>query len=187
MSLVFPVLLGIGLGMLLGGRLGALANLPVRAPWLFFAALGLQVIAFPFAVLPWTTSQSIASPLWVASYALLLVGAVLNRHILGVPVVAAGMLLNLVAILANDGTMPVRYTAMRDAGRTQVEQANSTAMSDPNLAWLVDRWAAPDWIPLANVFSIGDVVIAVGAVVIVLAGMGVRLPRIGAGREETAR
>jgi hypothetical protein len=41
----------------------------------------------------------------------------------------------------------------------------------------VDRWAAPDWLPLANVFSVGDVVIALGAFVIVLAGMGVRLRR----------
>jgi uncharacterized protein DUF5317 len=178
MSLAYPVLLGVGLGLILGGRLGALAELPLRAAWLFFAAIGLQVIAFPIAVLPWTTSQHIATPLWVASYALLLAAAALNRHIVGVPVVAAGMLLNLLAILANHGTMPVLQSAMRDAGRTAVQQANSTALADPRLPWLVDRWAAPDWIPLANVFSIGDVVIAIGAVVIVLAGMGVRIPRV---------
>jgi hypothetical protein len=90
------------------------------------------------------------------------------------------MLLNLAAILANRGTMPVRLAAMHDAGRTDAVQANSTALRDPSLPWLVDRWAAPDWIPLANVFSVGDVVIAVGAVVIVLAGMGVRVPRVPA-------
>jgi hypothetical protein len=50
-------------------------------------------------------------------------------------------------------------------------------MVDPHVGWLVDRWAAPDWIPLANVFSLGDVVIAAGAVVIVLSAMGVRMPR----------
>ena len=92
-----------------------------------------------------------------------------------------GMALNLAAILANRGTMPVRLAAMHDAGRIDAVQANSTAMSDPSMPWLVDRWAAPDWIPLANVFSVGDVIIAVGAVVIVLAGMGVRAPRLSAG------
>ena len=92
------------------------------------------------------------------------------------PIVAVGMLSNLAAILANRGTMPVRFEAMHDAGRVAVTQANSTALGDPALPWLVDRWAAPDWIPLANVFSIGDVVIAAGAVVIVLAGMGVKRP-----------
>ena len=51
-------------------------------------------------------------------------------------------------------------------------------MSDPSLPWLVDRWAAPDWLPLANVYSVGDVVIAVGAFVIVLAAMGVQRPTL---------
>jgi hypothetical protein len=74
--------------------------------------------------------------------------------------------------------MPVRLEAMQDAGRVDVVRANSTALTDPSLPWLVDRWAAPDWIPLANVFSVGDVVIAVGAFVLVLAAMGVRPPRL---------
>lgn len=178
MSLGFPVLLALGVGLLLGGRLGALAELPLRAPWLFLAAIALQVVAFPVAALPWRTDESLATALWLASYGLLALAAVLNRRITGVPVVALGMGLNLVAILANRGTMPVRYEAMRDAGRTAVREANSTALASPHLPWLIDRWAAPGWVPLANVFSIGDVVIALGAVVVVLAGMGVRLPAL---------
>jgi hypothetical protein len=67
---------------------------------------------------------------------------------------------------------------MRDAGRNAVTRANSTALPDPSLPWLIDRWAAPDWLPLANVYSIGDVVIAVGAFAIVLAAMGVQRPTI---------
>lgn len=184
MSLVFPVLLAVGVGLALGGRLGALAELDLRAPWLFLAAVALQLVAFPVAFLPWRTDETLASVLWVASYGLLVVAAVLNRRITGVPVVAVGMALNLVAILANRGSMPVTHEAMRDAGRSDAVQANSTAMSDPNLPWLVDRWAAPDWIPLANVFSVGDVVIAVGAFVLVLAAMGMRPPRLTTNRVE---
>ena len=176
MSLVFPVLLAVGLGLLLGGRLAALAELDLRAPWLFLAAIALQVVAFPVGALPWSTDESLAIALWLASYALLVFAAVLNRRIAGVPVVAVGMGLNLAAILANRGTMPVRYEAMRDAGRTAAVHANSSALSHPHLPWLVDRWAAPAWIPLANVFSVGDVVIALGAFVVVLVGMQVRLP-----------
>jgi lipoprotein signal peptidase len=173
-SLAFPVLAAVGLGLVLGGSVGRLADLPLRAPWLFLSAIVLQVLAFPVGILPWRTHDAVASVLWVASYGLLLVAAVLNRRLTGVPIVALGMLLNLAAILANRGTMPVRIEAMHDAGRVAVTHANSTALADPALPWLVDRWAAPNWIPLANVFSIGDVVIAVGAAVIVLAGMGVR-------------
>lgn len=180
MSLVFPVLGALAVGLALGGRLGNLAELRLRAPWLFFVAIALQVVAFPFGFLPWSTEPAVASWLWLVSYGFLIVAAVVNREIAGVPIVALGMLLNLAAIVANGGTMPVSSSAMHEAGRTAVTQANSTAVADPHLDWLVDRWAAPDWIPLANVFSIGDVVIAVGAVVIVLSAMGVRLPRASA-------
>ena len=188
MALALPVLLAVGLGLALGGRLGNVALLELRAVWLFFAAITLQLVAFPLELFPWRTPETVASALWVLSYVLLLVAAVLNARITGVPVVALGMLLNLVAILANGGTMPVRYEAMHEAGaidakvahgrtvgepdRVQVLQANSTALTDPSLPWLVDRWAAPEWVPFANVFSVGDVVIAFGAVVIVLAAMG---------------
>ena len=51
--------------------------------------------------------------------------------------------------------------------------------SHPHLAWLVDRWAVPHWIPGGNVYSVGDVLIAVGAVVMVSAAMGGRLPFVG--------
>src|SRR5262245_51078447 len=178
MSLAFPVLVAVGLGLVLGGSVGRLAELPLRAPWLFLSAVVLQVVAFPVGVLPWRTHEAVASVLWVASYGLLLAAAALNRRITGVPIVALGMALNLAAILANRGTMPVRLEAMHAAGRTAVTQANSTALAQPNLSWLVDRWAAPGGIPLANVFSVGDVVIALGAAIVVLAGMGVRVPRV---------
>jgi Family of unknown function (DUF5317) len=177
-ALALPVLVALFLGLALGGRLGNLARIELRSTWLFFAAIGLQLVAFPLAVAPWRTPEPLASVLWVASYGILVVAAARNRRLTGVPIVAAGMALNLAAILANGGTMPVRLAAMHEAGRTDAVQANSTALSDPSLPWLVDRWAAPDWIPLANVFSVGDVVIALGAVAIVLAGMGVRIPRV---------
>jgi hypothetical protein len=186
MSLAFPVLIALVVGLALGGSVGRLAELPLRASWLFLSAIVLQIVAFPVGVLPWRTHDAVASVLWVTSYGLLLVAAILNRRLTGVPIVALGMLLNLAAILANRGTMPVRVEAMHDAGRVAVTKANSTALADPALPWLVDRWAAPHWIPLANVCSIGDVVIAVGAVVIVLAGMGVQPLRLLVRRDANA-
>ena len=63
---------------------------------------------------------------------------------------------------------------------------NSAARRIPSLPWLIDRWPVPAWIPMGNVYSVGDVLIAVGAVVLV-AGMGVRLPSAAAaGRADPA-
>jgi len=177
MSLALPVVAALALGLALGGRLGNLAQLRLRAVWLFFAAFALQVVAFPFTFLPWRTDETVASALWLVSYALLVAAAGLNLRIPGVAIVTLGMGSNVAAIVANGGTMPVLPEAMYEAGRQEATLNNSTAAADPHLAWLVDRWAAPDWVPLANVFSVGDVVIAAGAVVIVLAGMHVRVPR----------
>ena len=177
MALALPVLVALALGLVLGGRLSGFAQLELRATWLFFVPVALQVVAFPFGFMPWSTEGRVATALWLVSYGTLVVAAALNARITGVPIVAAGMCLNLLAILANHGTMPVRPGAMRAAGDDYATNANSTAMADPHLGWLTDRWAAPDVIPLANVFSVGDVVIAVGAIVIVLSAMGVRLPR----------
>ena len=48
--------------------------------------------------------------------------------------------------------------------------SNSVVVADPALRPLTDIFALPAWLPFANVFSIGDVLIGVGiAVVIALA------------------
>src|SRR4026209_1835745 len=115
----------------LGGSLGRFAEIRLRAPWLFLAAIALQVVAFPVSGMPWRTHETVASVLWVASCGLLVGRAVLNRQIIGVPVLAAGMCLNLVAILANGGTMPVGYDAMHAAGRAARTDRHPTAPAPP--------------------------------------------------------
>lgn len=168
------------LGLGLGGRLAAVADLKVHGLWLFYAAIALQIVAFPAAFLPWTTGGEAARWIWLASYACVLCAAALNLHIRGVALTSSGILLNLAAIVANGGRMPALPTAVHAAGMSPGVHHNSVATAEPRLAWLVDRWSAPDWVPLANVFSVGDVVLALGAVVLVLAALEVpalrRLP-----------
>jgi hypothetical protein len=178
MVLALAVVLGVVLGRLLGGRMSALAALPIRAPWLFYAAIGLQVAGYPSGVLPWSIGDSLATGLWLASYALLIAAVAVNVRLPGAGVVGLGMLSNLAAVTSNGGHMPARASALRAAGVLYrgVHQ-NSAVASHPNLAWLIDRWPVPAWIPMGNVYSVGDVLIAVGAVVLVCAGMGVRLRR----------
>lgn len=176
MGQLLPIALAVPLALLCGGRLGRIAELRLRGLWLFFLAFGIQVVAFPFAFLPWTTGEDAAKALWLVSYGCLLVAAVWNRHIVGAQVVALGMALNLAAILSNGGRMPATPAAMQAAGLDFAVKHNSVAAAEPNVPWLVDRFAAPDWVPLTNVFSVGDVVIAIGAVVLVFAATGARVP-----------
>jgi hypothetical protein len=162
-ALALPLVLGLVVSLLVGGSLRALAELRLRGVALFYGALLLQVVAFPFGPLPWHTPDAVATFLWIASYGLVFAAAVLNRRVAGVQVVLVGMACNLLAVLANGGHMPVRPGAMRAAGFDYVVHNNSALLSHPRLPLIIDRWPAPSWIPTANVFSVGDVVIAVGA------------------------
>jgi hypothetical protein len=178
MVLALPVVVGILLGLLARGDLRRLANLDFRRIELFYAAVGAQILAFPFSFLPWHTSDGAARTLWLASYGLLVCAAVINRHVTGVPVVAAGMVANIVAVIANGGHMPALPRALHAAGLSLRTHYNSAAVATPHLSWLVDRWAVPRDLGVGNVFSVGDVVIAIGAVVLVVSAMGAKLPAL---------
>jgi len=187
MALALPLLAALALAPLLGGRWSRLGDVRLRWVPLFYAAIALQLIAFPVAALPWRTPDRLAVVLWLASYGLFALAAARNLRIAGVALVAVGMLSNVLAILSNGGHMPALPAALRAAGLHFQQSRNSTALSAPHLSWLVDRWAAPGWVPWANVFSVGDVAIAVGGVVFALAATGaLRIPAVMLGQRRPA-
>jgi hypothetical protein len=164
-------LLGLVVGRILGGRFSALADIPIAGKTLVFAAIGIQMVAFPWSFLPWTTPTSVAKLLWLISFALLIAMLVMNRRLRGAPIVAAGLTCNLVAVLSNHGLMPALPKALQAAGTHYAVHNNSIQVVRPHLAFLVDRWAAPQWLPMANVYSVGDVLIAIGTVLVIAAAM----------------
>jgi hypothetical protein len=85
---------------------------------------------------------------------------------------------NLLAIVANGGYMPADPDAL--AGLERLPQAgySNSRLVDGVVLWpLTDLFAMPAWVPLANVFSVGDVLIGVGAAVAVVAAMHGRGPQ----------
>jgi hypothetical protein len=108
---------------------------------------------------------------FVVSTLAVVAAVVRNLAIAGMPAVAAGAACNLVAVVANGGSMPASRAALETAGRvTPRIYSNSSAAANPALWPLTDVLGLPSWLPLANVFSVGDVVIGIGiALVIVLA------------------
>jgi Family of unknown function (DUF5317) len=170
MVLAEAAVVGIWLGLVSGGRMSALAELRIRHVELAYVAILLQIGAYPSGLFPWSTPDGVARVLWLVSFGLLIGFAAANRAVRGVALVFAGLASNLAAVLANGGLMPANPHAARAAGMTSRLHNNSVAASHPHLAWLTDRWAVPDWIPFGNVYSVGDVLIAVGiAATIILA------------------
>jgi hypothetical protein len=147
---------------LLGGRLSALAELEFRRGGFAVAALLIQVVII--SILPgdaWGFSKEIH----LATYLMLGAFLVANRHIPGLLVIALGGALNFAAIASNGGVMPADPEAIEAAGvaRKAGEFTNSAATSDAPLGFLGDVFHTPAWFPIHNVFSVGDIVIVLGA------------------------
>jgi len=102
--------------------------------------------------------------------ALLIVWVWLNRGLPGIWLVAVGVLMNTVAIAANGGVMPVEPLAAQYAGRLAAYATDGPAIANNSLAtttgvqlWLLtDIFPVPAGIPLANVFSLGDLLLTTG-------------------------
>jgi hypothetical protein len=159
--------------LLRGGSLSHFVDLPLRWVPLVVAALALQLLIFtPFLKVP--IIPVLTAPLYVVSMILLIGWVAANWRIPGMAIMAVGLLLNVVAIVANGGHMPVAigqatYAGMIDrytSGELAVHN-NSIATAGPVRLWLLtDILALPAGVPLANVYSIGDVLLAIGASVL---------------------
>ena len=149
---------------LFGGRLRALAGLRFRAPSLLLGALILQLLVIE--LLP-GAPRAVAAATHLVSYGL--AGAFLwvNRRLPGLWLIGFGGAANATAIAANGGVMPASIPALRTAGHSLQAGAerfvNSAALPRPRLLFLGDVFAIPESWPLSNVFSVGDVCIALGA------------------------
>jgi hypothetical protein len=148
---------------LAAGRLSRLADVELRLVSLAVAGLAVQVLII--SIIPssdgdaWTHTGS-----HIASYGLVGFMLYANRHVPWLWLIGLGGLANFICITANGGVMPASDWARETAGMAAAtsEFVNSGVLADPKLLFLGDVFPFPaPWSP--NVFSVGDVVIAVGA------------------------
>ncbi len=174
MFILYAIPLGLILGLLTGGRLDRLAQARFRWAPLALAGLLTQLIVFfgPVA----ERVGDLGVPLYVGSTALVLAAVLRNVAVPGLALVALGAVSNLAAIVANGGYMPASPGALAALGREiNAGYSNSAVVEEPALAPLTDLFALPAWLPWANLFSVGDVLIAAGicwAIVALLHGRG---------------
>lgn len=163
-----------------GGKLSRIAQLELRAVWLLYLALAIQLVIIEVA----PAGLAASDELHLATYALALLFLLANRSMPGVVLVALGALANTAAIAANGGVMPASEHALSVAGLNSPGEhfANSAAVADARLAFLGDIFAVPERFPLANVFSVGDVLLLIGGGVSVHVITGSWLARAGARR-----
>lgn len=183
MLLLAFLLLAVALVPLGRGDLRELGRLRFRGTWLLGVALALQVALYVF---PGQASW-LRQVVYVASYPMALAFVIANRRIPGVWLVGLGAALNFLAISTNGGTMPAAPHALAAAGLPldPGQFTNSLALTSPRLLFLGDVFAIPKGIPFANVFSIGDIAIALGGALVVHRVCGSRLVPGGDGQFST--
>ena len=171
MFVLYAIPIGIALGLILGGRLDRLGELRFEWGWLAIAGLAVQVVLFS-GLIGAGLERGVGAAIYVASTGAVLVAVWRNLSVPGLPLVAIGAISNLAAIVANEGIMPTTAEALAAAGM-DVEDgfSNSAVVANPALAPLTDIFALPPWLPMSNVFSIGDVLIGLGIASVIALGM----------------
>lgn len=159
-------------GWLSGGRVRNLGHVELHGTWLVFTSVGLQLILGAITVLG-GPGDVLGRPLLAASHLALLAFIAANRLLPGMALVFLGFALNAAVIVAN-GAMPVASEALEAVGGVaEVDPGKHQLLDDDTaLPWLADV------IPVAairGVVSVGDVVLAAGAGILIV-GLMRRFP-----------
>jgi hypothetical protein len=134
-------------------------NSDFNKPFLMIGALLLQIFIAVLANIGIKTSPYFLD----ATFLLFIVGLYYNRKLAGIPLIAIGATINLIALLSNGGLMPVSPAAMEMAGVDRLalvgEDSRHQIVEDPNLWWIGDI------IPFfKHVISPGDVFVGIGII-----------------------
>ncbi len=146
----------------------------LRSTWLVLVGFIPQLIiaylpATHFLVPNWLAVTSLS-----ASLVAFLAFVWINRRLPGMPVLLAGLMLNLIVMAANGGWMPITPDIASQLRGEDVSQHFALgerfgqkdillAPQDIRFGLLADRFLPPAWFPYKVAFSAGDILIAAGA------------------------
>ena len=148
-----------------------LATIEIRFGWLIIIAVLVQ--SMPFALSAPSSFVELKKAMLVLSYVLLLWVLSRNLNSWGMRILLIGTLLNFVAIVANDGLMPVSPEARLWAGKPAIGESGFGKVLPEGTGILlpVDQtrlWLLSDIIPVSwahMVISYGDIIIGIGLLI----------------------
>jgi hypothetical protein len=179
MILALAVVMGLGLSLIRhrANAAAQIAAVPLQSAWLALVAVAFQI---PLLRSPFGPTQQVLvqQVLFLLSHLLLLLFIWLNRRLLGIQIVGVGVLLNLLVIVANGGFMPITpETLMRinpGTGKELWQLGYHYGFSkdvilmrqDTHLWFLSDILVLPPPFPWPAAFSLGDLVIGLGIILL---------------------
>lgn len=172
MVLLVSLLAGVLLGLACGGSIGNLKGLQLRGETPFVALVFATALAPRLFELAPAMVQVPLRFVWALGIVALVVLAAANSRTPGIPLIGAGLALNLVVIMANGG-MPVASAAVSAIGGDPAILASTTfhvgATEGTRFLLLGDLLPVPG--PGASIASLGDMLMLAGVVVVLAWGM----------------
>lgn len=146
----------------------------LQATWLAVLAFLPQFIVLYLPHFRERVSDWVSAACLIASLLFFLGFAWLNRLLPGMSILLFGLVLNLTVIALNGGFMPISpQTAghlVSENGMLDYQPGDRFGTKDilllpehTRFEWLADRFLTPAWISYRAAFSLGDVLIAIGA------------------------
>jgi hypothetical protein len=186
------LLLAVAAGLTAGLLRSWVSKQPYRAPdlnlvWLVTAAVLPQIAAFHYHPTARLLPDQVASWLLILSQLVLLIFAGANIHQPGFWLLTAGLILNLLVILINGGWMPISTNTILTLhpevplsawppGHRPGFSKNILLFPDQiRLSLLADRFMLPTRFPWPRAYSLGDILIASGTLILLWKPDGVSL------------
>jgi hypothetical protein len=177
LTLAVAVGLVVGLARHRGHAFRQIAALPLRSVWLALLSVALQL---PLLRAPTEPIQhvSVQQALFLLSYLLLLIFVWRNWRLTSVQILGLGVVCNLLAIAVNGGFMPITPQTLTriNPGSTPDQWLAGLhygyskdivlLREQTRLQGLSDTWVIPPPFPWPTAFSIGDMLIAIGIMVL---------------------
>ena len=147
----------------------------LQAVWLALVAFAPQWVVFYLPLTRRAATVELASAALIISQVLLLLFSLLNRKQRAFCALGLGLVLNLLVIALNGGLMPVSPETLaqmrldRPVDTLQIGERVGGSKDillpadQTRFAWLSDRFLLPNWFPYQAAFSLGDVLIVIGA------------------------
>ncbi len=167
--MTFFIVVSILVALLRGGGLLRLGELRLRHGYLILLGLALQLFVFSPLGARW---EPWIGYLYPTSLALLLLAVALNRDLPGIRLLGLGLFFNLLVIAANGGLMPISVEAARRARLFDViatlqatgRHRHMALMDEGTKLWFLGDTIVLGYpLPSAQVFSPGDILVALGA------------------------
>ena len=172
MFLCASVVLAVLIGLIRGGKWQNFITFKFRKTWLVILAMVIQLAIFNPLWDKYVGAGMLNNYLYVLSIAILVIFLLVNIDISGLRILGLGIVSNGVAIVANGGHMPSSLEALkRILPQETISQLQSGSAaynvvlitSETKFSFLCDLF----YIPHINVYSVGDILIALGAFITV--------------------